>query len=115
MWIQYESPLDNLQKNGTSVLLKTTLFRQFQIAQTRAQTPTQIQALSPFSNVLVILAEGEILKVKRTTLQTDLAKGHDIKKSILWTPGHCKKPNFVPSVHHLLMKLSVVSNTYLVA
>jgi hypothetical protein len=54
------------------VLLKTTLFQQFYIAQIKAQSPTPIRALTDFSiplsqfpNILVTLAAGGgILKVK---------------------------------------------------
>jgi hypothetical protein len=65
------SSVDNLQERGAVALLKIISFRQFHIAQTRAQTPILIRALAylltpfnQFPNIFFILVGGGILKVK---------------------------------------------------
>jgi hypothetical protein len=75
------------KKFGFTFLLNTTSFWQFQIPQTKAQTPTRIRAfvplstpLSQFPNKLLTLEGGGMLKVKCTTRQTRHANEHDINK-----------------------------------
>jgi hypothetical protein len=69
--IQCEILLITCRKGEQFVLLNIISFRQFQIAQTKAQTPIVIRALadlsipfSQFPNIFFILLGGGILKVK---------------------------------------------------
>jgi hypothetical protein len=90
-WIQCIVMWITCKKFVESFLLKIILLRQFQIDQTKAETPIRILAFvfmsipfNQFSNILVILVGGEISKVAWTTHQTNLAKVQKIKKMI-----HC--------------------------
>jgi hypothetical protein len=69
--IQCEALLITCKKGEQFALLKIISFQQFQIAQTKAQTPILIRALdilsipfSQFPNIFFILLGGGILKVK---------------------------------------------------
>jgi hypothetical protein len=87
MWIEEAALWITRKKIGLAFLLNITSFRQFQIAQTKPQTPTQIRAfvflsipLSQFPNRLLTSVGGGMLYVKRTTRQTRCAKEQDKNK-----------------------------------
>ena len=63
-------------------------------------------------NKLVILDGGEVLKVKCTTLQTDLAKEHEINKC---STDSCRaqKTHVEQPVHLRLTRLSLVKKNFL--
>jgi hypothetical protein len=73
MWIEQATLWITCKKNGLAFLLNIILFRQFQIAQTKAQTSTQIRpfvflsvTLNQFPNRLLTLVGGGMLYVKCT-------------------------------------------------
>jgi hypothetical protein len=78
------------RKFGLAHLLNTTSFRQFQIIQTKAQTPTQICSFVflsiPFNqlpNRLVIFMGGSTLNVKCTTFQTRREKWQEMNRWLI--------------------------------
>jgi hypothetical protein len=112
LWITY-------RKFGLAHLLNTTSLRQFQIVQTKAQTPTQIRSFVflsiPFNqlpNKLVTFVGGGILKVKCTTLQTRRVKWQEMNRwsIVSFEP---QKTHLVHPVHRLLARLSFVKITFL--
>jgi hypothetical protein len=118
-WIKDAAPWITCRKFGLALLLKTTSLRQFQIVQTKAQTPTRIRSFvflsilfNQLSKRLVILLGGGILKVKYTTLQTRREKWQEMNKwsIVSFEP---QKTHFVHPVQRLFARLSLVKITFL--
>jgi hypothetical protein len=107
-WINEAALWITCRKFGLAHLLNTTSFRQFQIVQTKAQTPTWIRSFVflsiPFNqlpNRLVMFMGGGILKVKCTTLQTRREKLQEMNRwsIVSFEP---QKTHLVHPVHLLI-------------
>ena len=100
-------------------LLKTQSFRQFQIAQSKAQTPTRIWPLSilliptnQFPNKFGILVGGGKLYATWTVRQIKVAKGQEIKRCWI-VSSLSQKQHFLHPFQFRLAKLSLVRITSL--